>query len=110
VFLGADIDSLTFYHYLEEAEEARLPTSPFTRETFALTTRLPDGSVLPTSTRLFEPAVSRRRDLAKLVPELRHAGAWHEARLGWLRIIVIEARAVHEAFLRLADRGVFCYG
>ena len=58
-------------HMIEETIEGHLPFSPFTRERFALVSRNRDGSLVTTETRLFEPAVSRRRNLYKLVPELK---------------------------------------
>ena len=69
LLMGADISSLTFYHKVEEAIETRLPISPFTQERFVLESKQRDGSMVTTHTRLFEPAVSRRRNLYKLVPD-----------------------------------------
>lgn len=109
LLLGADISSLTFFHWVEEAIEPMLPVSPFTQQVYSLKTRRTDGSEVATQTRLFEPAVSRRRDLYRLVPELQRAGDWHERRVGRLNATLIQARRVHAAALSLAQRGVFCY-
>ncbi len=106
---GADIDSLTLWHALEEALESTLPESPFTRESFELVSRLPDGSLATTTTRLFDPSVSRRRNLFKLVPELSRQSAWRESRLGGLRLVMLDAAAVEEAARNLARQGVYCY-
>src|ERR1700694_888030 len=109
LLLGVDIGSMTFYHGIEELLEARLPASPFTQEIFHLSSRLPDGSLLHTATRLFEPTVSRRRNLNKLVPELQRRGAWRSERLGRLPITILDAGEVLAAVAGLAGRGVFCY-
>jgi aminoglycoside 3-N-acetyltransferase len=109
LLLGVDIGSVTFYHGVEEMLEARLPASPFTQQIFHLTSRGPDGSLLSTDTRLFEPAVSRRRNLEKLVPELKRRGAWRTQRLGRLTLIILNAEDVLAAVAGMADRGIYCY-
>jgi len=109
LLLGADITSLTFYHMIEEAIEARLPVSPFTQQRFVLTSKQGDGSVLRTDTRLFEPSVSRRRNLLKLVPELKRLGAWRQRRIGPLTMTLLNAKDVYSAVIDLLDRGIYCY-
>jgi aminoglycoside 3-N-acetyltransferase len=106
---GTDITSLTLYHTLEEELEDRLPVSPFTSADFRLSSQLSDGTALDTITRLFEPAISRRRNLTKLVPELKRKGAWREAHLGGLTLVLLRARDVRDAVVALADRGIYCY-
>jgi aminoglycoside N3'-acetyltransferase len=109
LLVGADIDSLTLWHAIEEKLESKLPVNPFTREHFELVSRLADGTTRTTSTRLFEPAVSKRRNLFKLVPELRRMGAWHEARVGGLRVVMLRARDVEAAAETLVQQGIHCY-
>jgi len=109
LFLGTDITSLTFYHWIEEALESKLPESPFTAETFELLTRLEDGTELATRTRLFAPAVSRRRNLNKLVPELKRINGWREARIGNLNATLIDAEQTLAAATDLAARAIYCY-
>ncbi len=109
VLLGADIDSLTFFHTAEALLESRLPQSPFTRETFSLRTIAADGTEHLTRTRLFDPAVSRRRNLHKLLPELVARRAWMRSRAGLLRIATVRARDVLEATAALAGRGIYAY-
>ena len=106
---GADLASLTLYHALEEALEPRLPVSPFTDQSFTLRSRLPDGTEVTTTTRLFEPRVSRRRNLYKLQPELKRRRAWHTRRVGGLSLIVLDATAIRDATYALAERGIYCY-
>ncbi len=109
LLLGADIDSLTFYHWIEEAIEPRLPLSPFTQQFFDLTSKQEDGSMARTQTRLFEPAVSRRRNLQKLLPELKRLGAWRQRRIGALVMTLLYAKDVYGAVVGMLDRGIYCY-
>ena len=74
--LGTDISALTFYHMLEEAIERDLPLGPFTDEVFHLRSRTRDGLILDTNGRLFEPAVSRRRNRPVAVHQ---SGSAHHA-------------------------------
>lgn len=107
--LGAGIEALTFYHYLEERLEGRLPQSPFTRETFTVPFRGYDGGSMQVETRLFDPVLSGRRRLGALKDELRRRGEWREARLGRMAIVVLEAGAVTDAAHAMAERGSYCY-
>ena len=109
LLLGADIASLTFYHAIEEVIEARLPVSPFTQQRFVLASKQADGSAVSTTTRLFEPAVSRRRNLYKLVPELKRLSAWRQHRIGPLTMTMLNAKDVRTAVFEMLDRGIYCY-
>ncbi|HUG37119.1 MAG TPA: AAC(3) family N-acetyltransferase [Candidatus Limnocylindrales bacterium] len=109
LFLGAGIESMTFFHYVEEVLEPDMPFSPFTREELTLSSKDLAGRVLESKTRLFDPAVSRRRDLDRLRPVLRQDGVWTERRLGELSMVLLEARNVLTASRRLAAQGVYCY-
>lgn len=109
LFLGADIDSLTFFHTAEELLEARMPVSPFTAESFTLESVGQDGASYTTHTRLFDPRISRRRNLFRLVPEFTRRNSWQRARVGLLPITLVSARAVLEAVSDLVAQGVYCY-
>ena len=109
LLLGADISSLTFFHLAEELLESQLPVSPFTREKFRLASTQRDGSIVVIDTRLFEPAVSRRRNLYKLVPELKQFIAWLEKRVGRLTGTLLGAELPYKAVASLATRGIYCY-
>lgn len=109
VLLGTDINVLTFYHMLEERLESELPVSPFTTELFSLRSKSRDGQLLETETRLYEPAVSRRRNLGKMLPPLRRAGAMREVRLGGLRISVMAAADVEQVLRQMHGQGIYCY-
>jgi hypothetical protein len=86
-----------------------MPASPFTKDDFVLQSRDETGAILVSKTRLFEPAVSRRRNLDKLRPVLRREGAWAERRVGDLSIVLLSARNVLAAVESLAGQGVYCY-
>ncbi len=109
ILLGTDISVLTFFHMLEEALESDFPVAPFTEEVFHLNSKTRDGEILSTSCRLFEPSVSRRRNLHKMVPYLKKAGAWHQSKVGGLEITVLGAANVDKAVRGMIKQGVYCY-
>ena len=109
LLLGAGVDSLTFFHTVEEMFESRMPVSPFTSEIFTLHSRGRDGAVVTTTTRLFEPAVSRRRNLDTLARALSERGTMRKARIGQVGLAVVSADEVVAAVAALADAGIFCY-
>lgn len=107
---GVSLSALTFFHTIEEIIETDLAESPFTRETFSLRCRLPGGEVVDSAPmRLFDPAMSRRRDIHRMAPLLRERSQWHETRVGRLGLIVVEARHALDAVRDLARRKVYCY-
>ena len=109
LLLGAEIDAMTFFHFLEEELEPLMPFSPFTKEIFVMTSRDREGRSFETKTRLFDPLVSRRRNLQKLVPVLKERGVWREARVGTLRGIALMACEVSESCRAMAEEGMYCY-
>lgn len=109
VLLGVGIDTFTFFHAIEARLQDQMPFSPFTQEAFEVKCRTKDGGEVKVRTHLFEPSVSRRRNIGKLVPELKAIGAWNEARAGNLSVISIPAAESIEAAQRLAARGIYCY-
>ncbi|MEO8656291.1 MAG: AAC(3) family N-acetyltransferase [Ramlibacter sp.] len=109
VLLGTSIGVLTYYHLLEELLERDLPVGAFTAEVFTLRCKLRDGTEVQTQGRLFEPAVSRRRNLHKMVPGLKQAGAWREARVGALKVVVLAAADVEREVRRMCEQGIYCY-
>jgi aminoglycoside N3'-acetyltransferase len=109
ILLGTDISVLTFFHMLEELLEHELPDSPFTDEVFHLRSKTQDGQILDTNCRLFDPAVSRRRNLYKMVPYLKKSGSWCEAQVGGLKIIVLAAADVDKVVRGMNKQGVYCY-
>jgi hypothetical protein len=100
---------MTLFHAAEDALEPRMPFSPFTSQRYRLLSRTATGDLVETNTRLFDPDVSRRRNLTKLVPALKARGAWRETRVGDLQIILLGASDVMAALSAMADGGSYCY-
>jgi aminoglycoside 3-N-acetyltransferase len=109
LLLGTDISALTFFHALEDVLEKQLPVQPFTSSTFRLRTQMPDGSIATVTTRLYEPAVSKRRNIFKLVPYLRSRGAWHATRVGRMTAVLLSAREILAAAQDMLAKREFCY-
>lgn len=108
LLLGVD-RAMTFFHYLEEELEAQMPFSPFTRERFTLAVRDEHGQTWPVSTRLYEPTVSRQRDVRLMTPYLKAQGAWREGKVGRLNAILLNCRDVQRVVTEMAADGRFCY-
>ena len=109
VLLGTGIGALTFYHYLEEVLEHALVCSPFTKETFAVPFHGDNGETLRVHTRLFDPDVSRRRDLGILERELKATGVWREQMVGSLQVVVLRAQTISDTVHAMVGRGAYCY-
>jgi aminoglycoside 3-N-acetyltransferase len=109
LLLGTGIGVLTFFHRVEEDIETLMPFSPFTAEIYVINSRDAQGATVETRNRLFDPAVSRRRDLGRLMPALKRDGSWREARAGGLDAIALEARRISAVCHALAERGEFLY-
>jgi hypothetical protein len=89
--------------------EPGMPVSPFTKDDFILPSCDETGTMVTSKTRLFDPALSRRRNLLKLEPVIRNQGSWAQVRLGELDVILLEAKALMTAAKSLAAQGVYCY-
>ena len=109
LLLGTGIEAMTLFHAAEEALEPHMPFSPFTAETFRLLSRTADGDTVETTTRLFDPGVSRRRDVTRLTPLLKQRGVWRETSLGGVDLILLNAADVMDALQTLAKEGRYCY-
>ncbi|PYR97139.1 MAG: hypothetical protein DMG16_25665 [Acidobacteria bacterium] len=109
LMLGTGVQVMTFYHCIEELIEPLMPFSPFTSQEYSLQTRDLRGSLYCSRMRLFEPAVSARRRMNVLVPELKRRNSWREGKIGRLDIVLLPATAVLEACVSMAKRGQFCY-
>ena len=109
LLLGVDVRSLTFFHYLEEELEERMPVSPFTTESFALSVRDERGETWPVHTRLYDPAIAQHRDVRIMVPQLKARGFWREQRVGRLNAILLRCRDVRQTAHEMAAQGRFCY-
>lgn len=109
LFMGVDIESMTFFHAIEAWLEPAMPFSPFTEEWFDFECRDRAGETFRVRNRLFEPSVSRRRNLGKLAGELKRAGRWRETRVGKLALTYVRARDALDAARAMSARGEYCY-
>jgi aminoglycoside 3-N-acetyltransferase len=109
LLLGTTIESMTFYHFVEEVLEPQMPFSPFTKETYTLQTKDRDGRLLTSELRLMDRHYSSRRHVGLLTPVLQQAGQWHEARIGNLTAILLDAKEVLDACQLMASQGKYCY-
>ncbi|MEX2648020.1 MAG: AAC(3) family N-acetyltransferase [Alphaproteobacteria bacterium] len=107
--LGTGIGALTFFHTLEEILEPLMPRSPFTKEHYTVSYLGRNGEKREARMRLFDPGMSKRRDLRILERALRAAGHWTERRVGGLSLVILEARKVHAVARDMAMQEVFCY-
>lgn len=109
LLLGVDVRSMTFFHYLEEELESRMPFTPFTRERVTLSVRDAGGQTSPVSMRLYDPVVSGQRDVRLMVPDLKATGLWREGRVGRLQAVLLKCRDVQRIASDMAADGHFCY-
>ena len=105
--LGTTLQGITLFHCVEELIEPLMPFSPFTSDEFHLKSQDKSGTIYESHLRLF--ALSGRRRMALMIPELKRRQTWREARIGKLEIIVVRATDVFTAIESMAKRGEFCY-
>jgi aminoglycoside 3-N-acetyltransferase len=109
ILLGTGIEAVTFFHFVEEQIEDVLPFSPFTAEMYSIDFVDSAGKRASCETRLFDPTVSRRRRIQRIVPELRRSRALQVRSVGRLRFTVLNARDVLDATRRLVSNGTYPY-
>lgn len=110
LFLGVSIESMTFFHTIEEMLEGQMAVSPFTKESFQLQSRTANQELVTTTTRLFNPELSRRRRISKVIPYLQsRKGQWHQVRLGTADLVLLNAADIVAAVADMASEGRFCY-
>jgi aminoglycoside 3-N-acetyltransferase len=109
LLLGVNINSMTFYHALEEILEEKLPFCPFTKKVYTLKCIDKKGNIFDVTTKLFDPAISKLRNLSILENELKRTGNWNEATIGRLTAISLDARNVYKAVDNLLEKGMYCY-
>ncbi len=109
LLLGVGVGAMTFYHYLEEQLEERMPFNPFTAESFNLSVRDERGDLLSVAMRLYDPVVGQRLDGELLKPHFKARGIWQEQRVGRLHAIVLRCREVRQVVTDMATQGKFCY-
>ena len=109
VMLGTGLQPMTFYHCVEEIIEPLMPLSPFTTEEFTLQAKDEKGNLYTSRMRLFEPVLSRKRQMSLMVPDLKRRGVLKEAKVGRLAIMLLRATDVLDTCRAMAKDGRFCY-
>lgn len=109
LFLGTSIESMTFFHTMEEVLETNMRVSPFTQDYYTLTSKTLSGSLVSTKTRLFNPDLSRKRRISKLIPLLKSRKQWQECRLGTVTMILLHTDSIANAMQTMAEKGEYCY-
>lgn len=109
LLLGVGIGAMTLYHAVEEELQPEMPFDPFTAESYRLECIAPSGERVTVETKLFDPEMSRARDLTVLDRRLRSAGKWREHKVGRVRMTLLDANDVFEQARELAGEGIFCY-
>ena len=109
LFAGVPVSTMTFFHFVEEELEPRMPFPVFAPEGYALRWKDEAGAVGVSRMRLFSLRLAGHRDLNPLASELQRRKQWREWRVGRLGLILLRARDVYDATFALAERGVFCY-
>ncbi len=110
LLLGSGVETMIVYHAIEEIIEDKMPRSPFTEEVYRLQSRTVDGATVLTETRLFDPEMSRRRCVSRMIPYLKaRPGCWRQVDLGGMEMLLIKAADVLEVAEEMALKGEFCY-
>ncbi len=109
LLLGTGIGVLTFFHTVEDILEKHLPISPFTEEKFIMHSKTESNELVKTETRLFNPDVSKQRNLDVLIPELKSKGEWREAKLGMLNVVLLNANGILNVITEMSKNGKYCY-
>ncbi len=109
LLLGTGINCLTYYHSLEEDIEGRIPVSPFTEETFDIRSRDANREIVQTRNRLFEPGLSRLRDMRPTIPYFKARGVWRDGWVGTLYAILLSASDLRSVVYEMLDKDEYCY-
>lgn len=104
LLLGTDIETMTFFHHLEERFESRLEHSPFTTEVFDTEVKV-GGELKTVQTRLFDKDLSIRRSTKPLLPELQRLNGIASAKVGRVEMSLIDAGSACKAFEACLDSG-----
>ena len=105
LLMGVSPSTITFCYFVAEELEPRLSIPVLTRETYPMRWKDENGKVQISNVRLFAPGLDH--DLSPLVAELKRCGQWRQRRVGRLPLALLRARAIYDAAVALADRGMF---
>ncbi|MBF0193015.1 MAG: AAC(3) family N-acetyltransferase [Magnetococcales bacterium] len=110
LLLGTGVETMIVYHAMEEILEPTMPISPFTKEKYKIKSKDSEGNIVQTNTRLFNPYLSKRRYVTKMIPHLKaRPGCWRQVNIGNMEMILLKAQDVLEVAQEMALKGEFCY-
>jgi len=109
LFYDASIYTLTFFHYLEDMLEKRLPFRLFREEPLNAEVIDHAGASHVIQTYAYSDETIRRRRPQRMTAELERLGLIRRARVGNSRLILLYTSDAVEVVRNMADRGVFFY-
>jgi aminoglycoside 3-N-acetyltransferase len=109
LFYDASIFTLTFFHYLEDLLEARLPFQLFRDEFMEATVIDYEGNARVIRTKVYSQEAIRRRRPEIMTKELDRLGLIKRKRLGNSELILLATDDVVRVVNDMAGRGVFFY-
>jgi aminoglycoside 3-N-acetyltransferase len=109
LLLGVGVETMMIFHAIEEMLEAKMPISPFTKDRYKIESKNADGEIVVTNTRLFNPYLSQRRDVTKIIPHLKAKGCWRQINMGNMDMVLLKAQDVLAVMQDMAEAGEYCY-
>lgn len=109
VFLNVDLETFTFFHYLEHRVSQRLPFPLYTDTPFDVPVIDRNGAQRTVRTHVYTREAIGRRRFGLLVQALEQRGAIHRVRVGHSRLAAIRVREAIACVDEMAARGEFFY-
>src|SRR3989449_7833945 len=109
LFAGVPVSTMTFFHFVEEELEPRMPFPVFAPEGYALRWKDEAGAVGVSRMRLFSLRLAGHRDLNPLASELQRRKQWREGGRGRPGLILLRAPDGYDAHFPFGERGVFFF-
>jgi aminoglycoside 3-N-acetyltransferase len=109
LFYDASIFTLTFFHYLEDSFETRLPFPLFRDELMDATVIDYAGTTRVIRTKAYSQETIRRRRPEIMTQELDRLGLIERARVGNSELILLATDDVLRVVNEMASRGIFFY-
>ncbi|MBF0381427.1 MAG: AAC(3) family N-acetyltransferase [Magnetococcales bacterium] len=110
LLLGTGVETMIVYHAMEEILEPMMAISPFTSQSYTIESKTATGEIVQTNTRLFNPYLSKRRTVSKMIPHLKaKPGCWRQVNIGNMEMILLKTQDVLQVAQEMAKNGEFCY-
>lgn len=109
VFLNVDLETFTFFHYLEHRVSQRLPFPLYTDTPFEVPVINRDGVQRTVRTHVYTREAIGRRRFDRLVQALEQRGAIHRVRVGHSHLAAIRVRDAIACVDEMTARGEFFY-